>query len=520
MEPPLWAADASWQTLRQELAQFPIGFTLLELCAGAGTASLAAKLLLGQGRLHLAGAWDVDPALITMHHAVHGGPQAGLFLGPQGDILRCPCADFPSAHMVIAGPPCPPFSSLGSRLGLEDIRSRVFSKAISIIVELSRRPQEGGRPPLVCFIIEHVKGIARRPGRTGASALDIYMTRLRKELGAQWDITALHLNTLDYGLPHRRHRVYIVGRRVSYFGAQPLAPPPQFAATVAPRDLLGPGVPPLQAPSTYLQSLNLQVWKTQHSIGMRDGTRRGQVAFIDASRDPTARTSWTGNRFLLNVCECLTARGPKLHVFALGEGVGALSLDRLVLPHEHGALQGFPELLARALSDPYDARRVFGNAMSVPVIGSLLGVLLRDWWGGRNLVTVARALPADAEEREVRLGPPLFAQLGPQSGAGLGDQNDIATGSGWLPESHSQRHSDAATGSDEDIVSDEVLRASLTKRENVSRAGQSSGSQSEARAGASSRRVVSDSAIGEPSVKRARSLVLERVSEGGSATPF
>ena len=47
-----------------------------------------------------------------------------------------------------------------------------------------------------------------------------------------------------------------------------------------------------------------------------------------------------------NVCECVKKSGNRINVFALGEGVGQLSLDLSLRPHELGRLQGFPDGIA------------------------------------------------------------------------------------------------------------------------------------------------------------------------------
>ena len=59
--------------------------------------------------------------------------------------------------------------------------------------------------------------------------------------------------------------------------------------------------------------------------------------------------------------------------FSLGEGRHSeLSLDRPLFAVERGRLQGFPETVCRAAVSDCVAKRMFGNAMSVPVLGSVL----------------------------------------------------------------------------------------------------------------------------------------------------
>ncbi len=84
----------------------------------------------------------------------------------------------------------------------------------------------------------------------------------------------------------------------------------------------------------------------------------------------------------IDVCPCLTATGDRWHVFSLGHGHPTMSVslqgqhtwstlpvDRSLLGVERGRLQGFPESIARV-----DGRSTlaFGNAISVPVLGTVL----------------------------------------------------------------------------------------------------------------------------------------------------
>ena len=80
-----------------------------------------------------------------------------------------------------------------------------------------------------------------------------------------------------------------------------------------------------------------------------------------------------------DVVECLTAHGPALHVMALGEGCCKLSIDRPLAASEHGRLQGFSDSIVAAFASTpcHIAKRAYGNAMSVPVIGAILARELR-----------------------------------------------------------------------------------------------------------------------------------------------
>ncbi len=69
---PPWTADPVWRDTVASLVNFPVGLSVLELCAGAGTASIALKFLLCQDKFVLAGAWDIAPDLAPIFMTVHG----------------------------------------------------------------------------------------------------------------------------------------------------------------------------------------------------------------------------------------------------------------------------------------------------------------------------------------------------------------------------------------------------------------------------------------------------------------
>ena len=115
IQPP-WTTDSVWRDTVGSLVNFPPGLSVMELCAGAGTASIALKFLLGQDKAVLAGAWDISPDLAPIFRTVHGNLDNKVHLGKsRGDIMATSLASFPCANILVGGPPCPPFSSCGRR---------------------------------------------------------------------------------------------------------------------------------------------------------------------------------------------------------------------------------------------------------------------------------------------------------------------------------------------------------------------------------------------------------------------
>jgi DNA (cytosine-5)-methyltransferase 1 len=114
---------------------------------------------------------------------------------PFGDITKAKAAEIPDHDVLLAGFPCQPFSIIGRMRGFEDTRGTLFFEIARILQE--KKPK--------AFVLENVKLLA---GHDGGRTLKKIMTTLF-DLGyfAQYKI----LNALDFGLPQKRERIWIVG---------------------------------------------------------------------------------------------------------------------------------------------------------------------------------------------------------------------------------------------------------------------------------------------------------------------
>ncbi|MBM2817160.1 MAG: Cytosine-specific methyltransferase [Ignavibacteria bacterium] len=116
---------------------------------------------------------------------------------PFGDINDISPQDIPDHDILLAGFPCQPFSIAGKGLGFADTRGTLFFNIEAILQ--NKKPQ--------AFLLENVKRLTTHDnGRTFSVILDKL-----KELG----YTVFHkvFNSLDFGVPQKRERIYIVGFR-------------------------------------------------------------------------------------------------------------------------------------------------------------------------------------------------------------------------------------------------------------------------------------------------------------------
>lgn len=411
---PIWTDDVRWTELVDSLADFAPKVVLLELCAGASTAAYALQLLLGQDKVSLAGSFDSDAGLRPVQQAIHGRLIPGIHhLGGAGDILRRPVDSFPDADIIVSGPPCPPYSSLGRRKHFEDNRAAPFWRVIDIIIVKAEQGQLRG------FVLENVMGIDQKANGSAKTPLNIIMDELKDSLPECWKVHHMILDSKDFGLPQSRRRVYIVGykQEASSGGQRSWVRPAKFVMQIPLASLIDSSDRCCR-PYTSIQNQNITDWKAAYQECMEQPDRLGQLALVDVSRTPSGRTAWGGGTVHPNVCECLTASGPALHVFSLGEGFPArpdgraLTLDRDLRPAERALLQGFSRSVANCGVQGPAAVRIWGNAMSVPVVGSALARLLqkldRTWRSdpdaGQHLVSSQRSASGRAQGPAEELG--------------------------------------------------------------------------------------------------------------------
>lgn len=114
---------------------------------------------------------------------------------PQGDITQIAEEDIPDHDVLLAGFPCQAFSIIGKRLGFADTRGTLFFEIERILRE--KKPR--------MFLLENVPQlITIQKGRVFE---EILLKLEELHYCVHWKV----LNSLDYGLPQSRRRVYLVG---------------------------------------------------------------------------------------------------------------------------------------------------------------------------------------------------------------------------------------------------------------------------------------------------------------------
>jgi len=197
--------------------------TSIELFTGAGGLALGLEKT---GWHHAALVERDEDACSTIHlNESLGHPLTKGWQVYVDDVRRIRYADL-SDHvdMVAGGPPCQPFS-LGGKHRVYQDRRDMFPEAVRAVREL--RPK--------CFVFENVRGLLRQSFASYFQYIILQLTypmvarkkeswqahlsRLErmhtggKERDLSYRVVYRLLDAADYGVPQRRHRVFIVGFR-------------------------------------------------------------------------------------------------------------------------------------------------------------------------------------------------------------------------------------------------------------------------------------------------------------------
>ena len=245
---------------------------------------------------------------------------------PFGDINDIDPSDIPDHDILLAGFPCQPFSIAGKGLGFEDTRGTLFFN----IAEILRTKQPKA------FLLENVKRLTTHDsGRTFRIILETL-----KQLG--YTVYFKVLNTLDFGLPQKRERIYIVGfsDNIPFYFPEPI--------------------------NKYrsLSELLENDQDVEPSYFLSDVLKQKRLAAL--KKAPPTPSIWHenigGNISALPYSCALRAGGS--YNYLVVNGVRRLTGREML------RLQGFPDDFE--INIPYSqVRKVAGNSVSVPVIEAI-----------------------------------------------------------------------------------------------------------------------------------------------------
>ena len=245
---------------------------------------------------------------------------------PEGDITKIDEKDIPNHDILLAGFPCQPFSIIGDKQGFADTRGTLFFDIERILSE--KKP--------AAFLLENVRQLTSHDkGRTFAVIQDS-LSRLG------YTIYPEVLNALDFGLPQKRERIFIVGFR------EPLAFDfPQGNGAYKPlSEILEPDehVDPTLIASERIQKSRLEKCKIEPFY-------------------PSVWHENKGGNISLLPFSCALRAGASYN-YLLVNGIRRLSGREML------RLQGFPEDF-KIVVNITQLRKQTGNSVAIPVISAI-----------------------------------------------------------------------------------------------------------------------------------------------------
>lgn len=160
----------------------------IDFCAGIG----AGRLGLEKNGLSCVGFSEIDKQAEITYRKFFGEDEIN-----HGDLTKIDPKKLPDFEIMIAGFPCQTFSVIGQRKGMGDERGQIIFSLIKIMLAKN----------LKYFILENVKGLTNHDN---GNSFKVILQELEK---AGYKVFYQVLNSVDYGVPQMRERIYFVGIR-------------------------------------------------------------------------------------------------------------------------------------------------------------------------------------------------------------------------------------------------------------------------------------------------------------------
>ncbi len=166
----------------------PKKLSFIDFCAGIG----AGRLGLESNGLSCVGFSEIDRQAEITYRKFFGEEEINY-----GDLTKIKPETLPDFEIMIAGFPCQTFSVIGQRKGMGEERGKIIFSLIKIMLTKNVK----------YFILENVKGLTNHDN---GNSLKVILNELDK---AGYKVFYQVLNSIDYGVPQMRERIYFVGIR-------------------------------------------------------------------------------------------------------------------------------------------------------------------------------------------------------------------------------------------------------------------------------------------------------------------
>lgn len=314
----------------------------MDFCAGIG----AGRLGLEKNGLKCVGFSEIDKYAEKTYREFFGQEEKNY-----GDLMKIEISSLPDFEMMIAGFPCQTFSVMGQRKGMEDSRGQVIYGLKKIMLEKN----------IKYFILENVKGLTNHDG---GNTMKVILNELDQ---AGYKVFYQVLNSINYGVPQMRERIYFVGIRKDLVPKNFIYNFPEKQPLRSVKDYLIDNKEltiseKQSAYNTFIRYLDNKYNKDKYSIKTllaKDfdviDTRQSDLRVYD-NRVPTLRTGRHGILYVKN------------------------GKFKKLTGYESLLLQGFPSQLAAKVDGVIDEMHLLrqtGNAMTVTTIEAITKELFK-----------------------------------------------------------------------------------------------------------------------------------------------
>ena len=286
-----------------------------------------ADLFCGIGGFHVAAAnlgmscvyaCDIEPVAREVY-------KRNYDIDPYGDVASLDLDFLPYADVFFAGLPCQSFSIIGNRQAFGDHRGTLFLELAKVAA--AKRPK--------AIVIENVRQLVTIDKGKAFECIIV----LLEALG--YSVASKVLNALDFGLPQKRERVFIVAidRPLDTFRW------PEGGVEMKPLSAVLEDKP-----------------HPRHYVSAR--IRRARKQAHTAKETPAIWHENKGGNVSSHPFSCALRAGAS-HNYLLVDG------ERRLTPRELFRLQGFPEDFELPDTDAA-ARRLTGNAVPVPLAQAVI----------------------------------------------------------------------------------------------------------------------------------------------------
>lgn len=305
--------------------------SFFDFCSGIG----GGRLGLERCGLVSKGFSDTSRLSVNTYRIMHDASKEVNF----GNLKRIDGTKLPHYDIMIAGFPCQSFSVIGKRTGFEDDRGQIIFHLIRLLQE--SKPK--------AFLLENVRGLV---SHNKGKSLEIIISELE---AVGYVVFFKVLTSLDYGIPHMRQRVYIVGFDIN-LGLEL-------------SHFKWPSPVPTNPLSNYLIDTNNSITEEDYiklSYYLKNPTNNGKYTPEDLLNEDYLIIDTRMSDLRLYRNKVPTLRSHRDGIFYVREGkiMELTGLEALLL-------QGFPYDKAKKVKDIVSNRHLLmqaGNAMTVDVI--------------------------------------------------------------------------------------------------------------------------------------------------------